>query len=286
MEVKMSKVFIIAECGINANGDIEIAKKLIEGAKFAGADAVKFQKRSIERCYSKEYLDSPRNDNNPYGWKTQREQKQGLEFNKEEYDIINQYCKKIGIEWFASAWDLESVEFLKQYDLKYNKIASPMLTHIELVNEVAKQRKYTFISTGMSTLEEIKQAVDIFRKYNTPFELMHCNSQYPAPNEDLNLMCIPMLKKKFNCPVGYSCHSIDMIIPVYAVALGATSVEKHITLNRAMYGSDQSASIEIEGFRKMIKYIREAEVIMGDGIKRVTKGEEKVKAKLRRNKDY
>ena len=192
-------VLVTAEIGINHNGDIEIAKNLIEIAKSAGCDAVKFQKRTVEKVYSKSVLDSPRES--PWG-KTTRDQKLGLEFGKKEYDEINQHCLLYGIDWFASAWDIDSQLFLHQYDLKYNKIASAMLTNIELLETVAQEGKHTFISTGMSTMEEIKNAVDIFKKSNCSFELMHTNSSYPMKIEEANLMCIPMLKKEFGCNVG------------------------------------------------------------------------------------
>jgi len=282
----MNKTFIVAEIGINANGQLEIAKKLIDIAKFAGCDAVKFQKRNIYKVYSKEYLKQPRNDNNPFGWKTQEEQKLGLEFNKEEYDEIDKYCKEKQIEWFASVWDLDSVDFIEQYNPKYYKIPSALIVHKELLEKVAKLKKYTFISTGMSTLDEIREAVEIFRNNNCPFELMHCNSSYPCPLEDINLRVIRLLRHEFDCKVGYSNHSPGIIPSVAAVAIGATSIEVHITLDRTMYGSDQASSIEKFGLMKLVEYIRAVEVALGDGIKRITELEEKVKKKLRRYKDY
>ena len=228
-------VFITAEIGINHNGDIEIAKNLIEIAKSAGCDAVKFQKRTVEKVYSKSILDSPRES--PWG-KTTRDQKLGLEFGKKEYDEINQHCLLYGIDWFASSWDLDSQSFLCQYDLKYNKIASAMLTNSELLKTVAKEKKHTFISTGMSTMEEIGDAVNIFREHNCPFELMHANSSYPMKIEEANLLCIPMLKKKFNCDVGYSGHEVSAYqVSLIAVSFGATSLERHVTLDRTMYGN-------------------------------------------------
>lgn len=275
-------VFIIAEIGINHNGDINIAKKLIDGSVFAGANAVKFQKRTIERVYTKEYLDSLRES--PWG-KTQRDQKLGLEFGKEEYDIIDKYCKEKGIEWLASAWDLESAEFLKKYNSKYSKVSSPLLTHKELLGSIAKQKNYTFISTGMSTLEEIEEAVKIFRKANCPFELMHCKSTYPMKDEDANLRVIPFLRERFECNVGYSGHEVGLISTVAAVAFGITSLERHITLDRAMHGSDQAASVEVMGFHRLVSYVRTVELALGDGIKRVTESELKVRDKLRRYKD-
>ncbi|HCJ65794.1 MAG TPA: N-acetylneuraminate synthase, partial [Elusimicrobia bacterium] len=194
-------VFIIAEIGINHNGDVEIAKKLIDGAVFAGCDAVKFQKRTVEKVYTKEELDRPRES--PWG-NTNRDQKYGLEFGKKEYDEIDRYCREKGICWFASAWDLDSQKFLRQYNLKYNKIASPMLTYRELLEMVAAEKKDTFISTGMSTMEEIGKAVQIFKDAKCPFELMHCNSVYPMKDKDANLKVIPILREKFRCKVGYS----------------------------------------------------------------------------------
>ena len=280
------QTFIICEIGINHLGQLDIAKKLIKIAKEVGANAVKFQKRNIYKVYSKEYLKQPRNDDNPFGWKTQEEQKLGLEFGEKEYDEIVNYCKKKNIDFMASAWDLDSVEFLKKYNLKYNKIASAMLTHTSLLEAVAKQRKYTFISTGMSTLEEIEKAVDIFKKYSCPYQLMHCNSSYPCPTEDLNLLCIDTLKRKFNCPVGYSGHSSGIMDAVIAVALGANAVEKHITLDRTLYGTDQSSSLEPQGLRKMIEYIEFTEEALGTGEKIVTDREKKIMAKLRRSFDY
>jgi N-acetylneuraminate synthase len=272
-------VFIVAEIGINHNGDLEIAKKLIDGAIFAGCDAVKFQKRTVEKVYSKEELDKPRES--PWGG-TNRDQKYGLEFDKVEYDEIDNYCREKGIYWFASAWDLDSQKFLKPYDLKYNKIASAMLTHRELLEMVAKEKKYTFISTGMCTMEEIEKAVRIFKDANCPFELMHTNSTYPMKDEDANLKMIPVLRERFGCKVGYSGHEVGLITSVAAVALGATSVERHITLDRAMYGSDQAASVEVMGFYRLVDYIKTAEVALGDGKKKITAKEKEIKEKLRK----
>ncbi len=276
-------VFIVAEIGINHNGDMQIAKKLIDLATFAGCDAVKFQKRTIDKVYTKEYLDSYRES--PWG-KTQRAQKEGLEFGEKEYDEINGYCKEKGIEWFASAWDIDSQRFLTKYNLKYNKIASAMLTHWELLNLVADENRYTFISTGMSTLEEIDKAVDIFKNKKCPFELMHCNSTYPMKDENANLQVIKILRERYNCKVGYSGHEIGLQISLAAAAIGITSIERHITLDRTMYGSDQAASLESGGLIKLVRDIRIIEKAMGDGVKRVTKDEEAIRDKLKPHFDY
>lgn len=272
------KTFIIAEIGLNHNGDIGIAKKLIDVAAVAGCDAVKFQKRTVEKVYTKEYLDGPRKS--PWG-NTQRAQKEGLEFGKTEYDVINRYCIEKGIEWYASAWDIDSQKFLRQYDLKYNKVASAMLTKDELLEEIAKEGKYTFIATGMSTLDEIDHTVEIFRRHNCPFELMHCNSTYPMPPEDANLKLIGKLSDIYKCKVGYSGHESGTLVSICAVAAGATSIERHITLDRNMYGSDQKASIEPYELCELVKKIRETEKMMGTGDKVLTPAEEEVKKKLR-----
>ena len=272
-------VFITAEIGINHNGNIEIAKKLIDVAKECNCNAVKFQKRTIETVYSKEVLDTPRES--PWGTTT-REQKLGLEFNRKEYDIIDSYCKQKQIQWYASAWDIDSQLFLRHYDLKYNKVASSMLTHTELLKLIAEERKHTFISTGMSTLEEIKDAVDIFRNTNCPFELLHTNSSYPMKIEEANLKCMQTLREKFNCDVGYSGHeAIGYLICVTAVILGASSIERHISLDRSMYGSDQSASLEPVGLKRLIRDIRRIDTIYGDGVKRIWDSEIPVMKKLR-----
>ena len=274
----MERVFVIAEIGINHNGDMEIAKELIDGSVQAGCDAVKFQKRTLDLVYSKEYLESPRQS--PWG-KTQRDQKKGLEFGREEYDEIDRYCSEKGIEWFASAWDIESQKFIRQYDLKHNKIASAVLTNEGLLKEVASVKKYTFISTGMSTLDEIDFAVDLFKKYNCPFEIMHCNSTYPMKNEDANLNMILSLRKRYTCKIGYSGHEVGRIVTTSAAALGATSIERHITLDRTMYGSDQAASIEIPELCRLVTDIRTVEKALGNGEKILTEAEKEVRKKLR-----
>jgi N-acetylneuraminate synthase len=272
-------VFITAEIGINHNGNIEIAKKLIDVAKECNCNAVKFQKRTIETVYSKEVLDTPRES--PWGTTT-REQKLGLEFNRKEYDIIDSYCKQKQIQWYASAWDIDSQLFLRHYNLKYNKVASSMLTHTKLLKLIAEERKHTFISTGMSTLEEIKDAVDIFRNTNCPFELLHTNSSYPMKIEEANLKCMQTLREKFNCDVGYSGHeAIGYLICVTAVILGASSIERHISLDRSMYGSDQSASLEPVGLKRLVRDIRRIDTIYGDGVKRIWDSEIPVMKKLR-----
>ena len=272
-------VFITAEIGINHNGDIKIAKKLIDIAIKCGCDAVKFQKRTVEKVYSKETLDSPRDS--PWG-KTTRDQKLGLEFNKNEYDEIDAYCKEEKIEWFASAWDIDSQLFLGNYQLKYNKIASAMLTNVELLNIVAEEKKHTFISTGMSTIDQISHAVKIFKNHDCPFELMHSNSSYPMKPNEANLLCIKTLKEEFNCDVGYSGHeSSGYYISLAATLLGATSIERHITLARDMYGSDQAASLEPVGLERLVRDIRALNLIMGDGVKRIYPSEIPVMKKLR-----
>jgi len=272
------RTFIIAEIGINHNGDLDMAKKLIDTAALARCDAVKFQKRTVETVYSKEDLDRPRES--PWGT-TNREQKNGLEFGKEEYDEINRYCKEKNIEWLASAWDIESQRFLQQYDLMYNKVASPMLTHRELLHEIASEKRYTFVSTGMSTMEEITAAINIFRNHECPFELMHCTSTYPMNPKDANLRVIKTLREEFNCDVGYSGHESGLVISSAAVALGATSLERHITLDRTIYGSDQAVSLEPSGIMKLVKYVRAIQVGMGDGIKVVLEKEKEISRKLR-----
>lgn len=275
-----NKTFIIAEIGINHNGDLNIAKQLIDGAVMAGCDAVKFQKRTVDVVYTKEYLDGHRES--PWGT-TQREQKEGLEFGKIQYDEIDEYCRNKGIAWFASAWDIEAQRFLQQYNLKYNKIASAMLTNQELLEEVAKEGRHTFIATGMSNYSEIDNAVTTFSKYNCPFELMHCNSTYPMKNEDANLKMIYTLKEQYKCSVGYSGHEVGRIVSVAASVMGASSLERHITLDRTMYGSDQAASIEIDDLIRLVKDIRTLEIAMGTGEKVLTKEEVEVRKKLRGN---
>ncbi len=272
-------VFIIGEIGINHNGCIDTALDLIKKASVAGCDAVKFQKRTVDVVYSKEDLDRPRES--PWGT-TNREQKYGLEFGEEEYNKIDSFCKKMKIEWFASSWDVKSQLFLQKYSLNYNKIASAMLTNRELLKIVAAEKKHTFISTGMSSMEQIDKAQQIFLKNGCPYELMHTTSVYPMDPEDANLKMIETLQKKFNVPVGYSGHEVGIAISCAAAALGATSIERHITLDRSMYGSDQSASLEIAGLEKLVKYIRAIEKAMGDGVKKTTDKELEVAKKLRR----
>jgi len=272
-------VFITGEIGINHNGDISIAKQLIDVAKKAGCNAVKFQKRTIDKVYSKEILDSPRES---IWGTTTRDQKLGLEFEKNEYDEIDSYCKKLQIEWFASSWDIDSQLFLRKYDLNYNKIASAMLTNYELLNVVAEEKKHTFIATGMSTMEEISKAIEIFKNNDCPFELMHTNSSYPMRLEEANLKCISTLQNEFNCNVGYSGHEVDSYICcVISTTLGATSIERHITLSRALPGSDQSASLEPAGLERMVRDVRRVESTLGDGVKRIWDSEVPVMKKLR-----
>lgn len=270
-------IFIIGEIGINHNGDLDIAKKLIKGAKESGADAVKFQKRTIDLVYDKKMLDSPRES--PWG-RTQREQKEGLEFGLDEYKEIDRSCKETGIEWFASAWDVESQKFLRQFDLKYNKVASAMLTNQPLLELIAEEKRHTFISTGMHSIQEIRIVVDLFKKKECPFELMHCCSTYPMAVEDANLKVISTLRDAFSCDVGYSGHEVGLAVSIGAAALGITSLERHITLDRSMYGSDQSASVELGGFKRLIDYVRTIEVAMGHGEKLVTEKEQSIRSKL------
>ncbi len=274
----MRHVTVIAEIGINHNGDMDIAKKLIEWAALCGCDAVKFQKRTIDKVYTKEYLDGYRES--PWGT-TQRDQKEGLEFGQKEYDEIDVYCREQHIKWFASAWDMEALEFLRQYDLPYNKIASAMLTNIEFLEAVAREGKHTFIATGMSTYEEIDKAVEIFTKLQCPFELMHCNSTYPMKNEDANLRVIETLRDRYHCDVGYSGHETGRIVSVAAAALGISSLERHITLDRTMYGSDQAASLEVDDLQRLVKDVRVIEKALGTGEKVMTEAEKAVRKKLR-----
>jgi N-acetylneuraminate synthase len=276
-------IFIIAEIGINHNGDMSICKELINVAIDSGCDAVKFQKRDIDQVYTQEFLDSPRESS----WgTTQREQKNGLEFNFDAYKEIDQYCKKKGIRWFASAWDLNSQKFLQQFDCRHNKVASAMIVYEDLLKMIAKEGKHTFISTGMTTYDDIQKAVDIFKSENCPFELMHTVSTYPMKDENANLNMINTLRDKYQCDVGYSGHEVGLAISNAAAALGITSLERHITLDRSMYGSDQSASVEPAGFRQLVGAVRKIEKAMGDGIKRKIDAESPIADNLRQHLDW
>jgi N-acetylneuraminate synthase len=273
-------IFIIAEIGINHNGDMSICKELIDVAVDSGCDAVKFQKRDINQVYTQDFLDSYRES--PWGT-TQREQKTGLEFDKDKYLEIDQYCKEKGIEWFASAWDLNSQSFLRQFDCKYNKVASAMIVYDDLLKKIAEEGKHTFISTGMSTYNDIDKAVDIFKKAGCSFELMHTVSTYPMKEENANLNMIKTLRDKFQCNVGYSGHEVGLAVSYAAAALGVTSLERHITLDRSMYGSDQSASVSRSGFKHLVGAVRKIELAMGDGIKKILKEEIPIAENLRQH---
>lgn len=274
-----SKTYIIAEIGINHNGDLDIAKKLIDAAVLSGCDAVKFQKRNPDVCVPEHQKDILRET--PWGTMTYLEYKHRVEFGKEEYDEIDQYCKDKGIAWSASPWDLDSLEFLNQYDLPFIKIPSAMITNEKLMRESARTGKKIIFSTGMSEIEEIDRAVEIMRDEKAEFALLHCNSTYPAPLKDLNLQCIQTLKERYGCEVGYSGHEFRLGTTVAAVYLGATILERHITIDRTMWGSDHLSSVEPQGLIKLVRGVRELEEAYGDGIKRITHGEIAARKKLR-----
>ncbi|HHT9112727.1 MAG TPA: N-acetylneuraminate synthase family protein [Candidatus Wunengus sp. YC65] len=269
--------FIVAEIGINHNGDVSIVRKLISAALLAGCDAVKFQKRTIDVVYTPKELDKPRE--NPFGT-TNRDLKQGLEFGYEEYKIINEYCKSHNILWFASCWDEASVDFIEQFDPLCYKIASASLTDDKLLRYHRQYKRPILLSTGMSTLEQIDHAVEVLG--TDDLIILHCTSTYPASVEELNLKAISMLKERYKVPVGYSGHEVGLNTTVAASVLGACMIERHITLDRAMWGSDQAASIEPHGFAKLVRDIHVIETAMGDGIKRVYESEVPIKQKLRR----
>ena len=274
---------VIAEIGINHNGDMSICKKLIDAAVDAGCDAVKFQKRDINEVYTQEFLSSFRES--PWG-NTQRDQKNGLEFDEGGYLEIDLYCKEKKIEWFASAWDLNSQSFLKKFDCKYNKVASAMIVYDDLLLQIAQEGKHTFISTGMTTYSDIENAVKIFRDNDCPFELMHTVSTYPMKDENANLNMIKTLRDKFKCNVGYSGHEVGLAVSYAATALGISSLERHITLDRSMYGSDQSASVEPAGLTQLVGAVRKIELAMGDGVKRIIEEEMPIAANLRQHLDW
>ena len=276
----MTQPFLIAEIGINHNGDFELAKQMIKDSKDAGFDAIKLQKRTIDLVYTEEDLNTPRES--PWGT-TQREQKEGLEFTKEEYDKINNFCNDINIQWSASAWDTESLKFIEAYNPSFHKIASPMLGNKALLRDVSSIGKLTYISTGMSTLDELDEVVEIFKTSGCKFELMHCNSTYPMKVEDANLNCIPMLRERYGVNIGYSGHETCLVtVCLVAVSLGATSLERHITLDRSMYGSDQSASIETKKLKDFVTAVKSAPSILGNGEKKLLDTEKPAREKLRK----
>ena len=275
------KTYIIAEIGINHNGSLEVAKKLIDIAAVSGCDAVKFQKRNPDVCVPEHQKSIPRDT--PWGTMSYLDYKYRMEFGKEEYDEIDTYCKEKGIAWSASPWDMDSLRFLEQYDLPFIKMPSAMMTNEPLMRAAAKSGKKIIFSCGMSTLDETDQAVRWMEEESAKFALLHCNSTYPAPLEDLNLKCIQTLKERYACEVGYSGHEFRLGTTVASIYLGATIVERHITLDRTMWGSDHLASVEPQGLIKLVKGIRELEIALGDGNKVVTDGELPVRKKLRGN---
>ncbi|MDH7515004.1 MAG: N-acetylneuraminate synthase family protein [Bacteroidota bacterium] len=269
--------FVVAEIGINHNGDVGIARKLISAALLAGAEAVKFQKRTIEVVYTPEELARPRE--NPFG-PTNGDLKRGLEFGQEQYEAIDAYCKQQGIMWFASCWDEGSVDFIERFDPPAYKIASACLTDDDLLRYHRRTGKPILLSTGMSTIEQIDHAVEVLG--TDGLVIMHCTSTYPSKPEELNLNVIPRLAERYGVPVGYSGHEVGLSTTVAAALLGACIVERHITLDRSMWGSDQAASVEPHGFSRMVRDIRVNEAALGDGVKRVYDSELPIIEKLRR----
>lgn len=270
-------VYIVAEIGINHNGDLDIAKRLIDAAKSAGCNAVKFQKRTPRLCVPPNQKNKMRDT--PWGYISYLDYRKKVEFGKKEYQEINRYCRKRGIDWFASCWDKPSVDFMKQFAPICYKVPSAMLTHADLLAHLRKTGRSIILSTGMSTMEQIQAAVKILG--TDDLIINHSTSTYPCPVEELNLHMIKTLKKTFDCPIGYSGHEVGLTTTVAAVALGVSLVERHITLDRAMWGTDQAASVEPSGFVRLVKYIRVLEAALGDGVKRVYDSERPAMQKLR-----
>tara|TARA_X000001036_G_C20663856_1_gene799993 strand:- start:385 stop:1230 length:846 start_codon:yes stop_codon:yes gene_type:complete len=277
-----NKIYVIAEIGINHNGSLEIAKQLIDIAKVAGCDVVKFQKRNPDVCVPEHQKKIMRDT--PWGKMTYLDYKYKVEFNKSDYDEIDEYCKSKDIHWSASPWDIDSLNFLIEYDIPFIKIPSALLTNLELIKESAKKSKELIISTGMSTMKEVDLAVDAIKNANSncKYSILHCNSTYPAPIEDLNLKCIQTLEKKYNCPVGYSGHEFGLTTTIASICMGATIIERHITLDRTMWGTDQMCSVEPQGLIKLVRGIKELSLAIGDGEKRVTEKEKEIRKKLRK----
>ena len=278
-KTNFKKAFLIAEIGINHNSSVKLAKKLIDLAKNSGFDAVKFQKRNPD-------ISTPESQklkirNTPWGDITYLAYKKKIEFGLKEYKEIDKYCKKLKIIWFASAWDIESLNFLKKFKLKYNKVASAMLTNLDLVKAIAKEKKLTFISTGMSSMKDIQKSINIFKKKKCKFVLMHCVSQYPCPEEKLNLKMILTLKKKFKCDVGYSGHEKTVSPSIFAYFLGANYIERHITLDRSMWGTDQAASLSSDGMINLTRILKKSSITLGNGKKNISKEEKEMLKKFK-----
>lgn len=270
--------YIIAEIGINHNGSIQIAKDLIRASADAGVDAVKFQKRTPELCVPDHQKDQMRDT--PWGYISYLDYRYKVEFGKEEFDQIDAYCKSLGVDWLASCWDAQSLSFIDSYNPPAHKVPSALLTDHQLLREIKEMGRPVILSTGMSTMEEINEAVEILGPDN--LLICHSTSSYPCPPEELNLKMIQTLRRSFNCPVGYSGHEVGLVPSAVAVALGACLVERHVTLDRAMWGSDQAASVEPHGIRTLVKYIRVIEKSLGDGQKKVYESEQSTLMKLRR----
>ena len=277
-----TNVYVIAEIGINHNGDLAIAKQLIDIAKVAGCDVVKFQKRNPDVCVPEHQKTIMRDT--PWGRMSYLDYKYRVEFEKSEYDEIDSYCKDRDIHWSASPWDLDSLEFLNNYDLPFIKIPSALLTDLELIKETTKTGKKIIISTGMSTLDEVDAAVKTIldTNKNASYAVLHCNSSYPAPNDDLNLKCIQTLKDRYNCEVGYSGHEFGLTTTIASICMGSTIIERHITLDRTMWGTDQMCSVEPQGLIKLVRGIHELSRALGDGKKVVTETEKPIREKLRK----
>jgi len=275
----MNDIFLIAEIGINHNGDVEIAKKMISMAKRCGWDAVKFQKRNLDVCIPEHMWEKRKYT--PWGEMSYYEYKKHLEFSEDDFNEIDKFCKHMDIQWFASAWDEDSQVFLDNYNLKYNKVASAMLTHIPLLKHIARKGKKTFISTGMSSWEDIDNAINIFVEEKCPYVLMHCVGLYPCPNDRLNINMINKLRERYDCEVGYSGHSPGAIDAIVASVLGAKYIEKHVTLDRTMWGSDHAASIEEHGMEYIRKHCDNVDIMLGNGKRILTKKEMDVASKLR-----
>lgn len=272
-------VYIVAEIGINHNGDVHLARQLIAAASFARCDAVKFQKRTVDVVYSQTELARPRES--PFGT-TNGDLKRALEFGLKQYQLIDDYCRELRIPWFASCWDEESVDFCEQFNPICYKIASACLTDSNLLRHLRRYRRPLILSTGMSTLDQIDRAVEILG--TDDLILLHATSTYPSHVFELNLRVIPMLRERYGVPIGYSGHEVGLATTYAAVALGACMVERHITLDRTMFGSDQAASVETFGFARLVRDIRAIEQALGDGLKRVYKSELPIIDKLRRVK--